>query len=827
MAYTKSNEIMTRISLKYDSYENWTSKNPVLLKGEVAIATIAKPQNGEHATGFQNLPNVVMKVGDGSSHYNDLKFVSGLAADVYDWAKAANKPSYALSEIANAVEYQLVAIDATAYKYQLQSRKAGSSDAWAKVSDLDLSGIDGRLDALESDLNTAKTGLKARMGAAEVRLDAIDGENGRLAKLESAVGSNGAVSGMITDAIAALDTTKTQTAGDDGLALEIVQTDGVITKISGSIAPGTYDESGAAEGVKTALLNGEIKSNADAIKIINGNDTGKSMREVANAAIGALDITKDQTAGADGLALHIKEENGVITEFSGSIKANTYDAYGAAKAVRGGDDNYKETVKSAYDRADAAYALADNAQTAGEVADAITAQVATLKFTGVEGTQSGATIKFVDKISQANGIVSAELGELKLQSAYVPEAGETQNLIATMKDVTAAVADLNGAMHFEGVYDEIPSVNHDGEAFKAGDVIIVGKTEYVFSGGKFVELGDEGAIAAALATLSQTEVGAADKTLKVKQENGKVTATEVAIQIAESQVTGLEEDLADLGKEDLRLAGLIKDNTDAIDVIVGDVDGDDAKSMRTIAQEEALKAVDIDVADIAIGADSTLTVIGQTDGSIHATATKIQIAQNQVTGLPNALNNKLESSVYNDFKKDEFTPVKNSVDTLKGDASKAGSVAHSINTAVANLKNTDAAVDGQYVKAVKQSNGIVTVERAALPVLAITHDSSVEEPTATEVTVVKDIIDHNGFTITDTHVKVATKAGVNAAIAALSTTVAPEDKKVLTSLTQTNGVVSATKATLADIAFSGKVDDLKQDTNTYIVFNCGSAEINI
>lgn len=826
MAYTKSNEIMTRISLKYDSYENWTSKNPVLLKGEVAIATIAKPQNGEHATGFQNLPNVVMKVGDGSSHYNDLKFVSGLAADVYDWAKQANKPSYALSEIANAVEYQLVAIDATAYKYQLQSRKAGSSEAWAKVSDLDLSGIDGRLAALESDLNTAKTGLKARMGAAEGRLDAIDGENGRLAKLESAVGTDGAVSGMITDAIAALDTTKTQTAGDDGLALEIVQTDGVITKISGSIAPGTYDESGAAEGVKTALLNGEIKSNADAIKTINGNDTGKSMREVANDAIGALDITKDQAAGADGLALHIKEENGVITEFSGSIAANTYDAYGAAKAVRGGDDNYKETVKSAYDRADAAYVLADNAQTADEVVEAITTQVKTLNFTGVEGAQSGATIKFVDKISQANGIVSAELGELVFNSAY----DANDNKAATMADVTSAVAELNGAMHFEGVYDDMPAVNHDGEAFKAGDVIIVGKTEYVFSSGKFVELGDEGAIAAALAALSQAEVGAADKTLKVKQENGKVTATEVAIQIAQSQVTGLENRLNAIEDEfdnsvEGSLAKTVAANAEAIKTING---SDAGKSMRTVAQEEALKAVDIDVADIAGGADYTMTKVGQTDGAIHATPVKIQIAQDQVTGLPTALTNKLEASVYNTFKKDEFTPVKNSVDTLKGDASTAGSVVHSINTAVANLKNADTAVDGQYVKAVTQSNGIVTVERANLPVLAITHDSNTEEPTATEVTVVKDI-GHNGFTITDTHIKVATKAGVNAVIAALSVDKdVSSPKHVMTGIAQENGVIKTIdEVELADIAFSGNVADLKQTTNTYIVFNCGTAEINI
>lgn len=662
MAYTKSNEIMTRISLKYDSYENWTSKNPVLLKGEVAIATIAKPQNGEHATGFQNLPNVVMKVGDDFSHYNDLKFVSGLAADVYDWAKQANKPSYALSEIANAVEYQLVAIDATAYKYQLQSRKAGSSEAWAKVSDLDLSGINSRLGALEADLNTEKTGLKARMGAAEERLDAIDGENGRLAKLETAVGADGAVADMITDAIVALDTTMTQAAGDDGLALKIVQKDGV------------------------------------------------------------------------------------ITEFSGSIAAGTYDAYGAAKAVRGGDDNYKETVKSAYDRADAAYELADNAQTADEVAAAITEQVKTLKFTGVEGAQSGATIKFVDKISQANGIVSAELGELKLQSAYVPEAGEAQNLIATMKDVTAAVAELNGAMHFEGVSTTDPApaegsgkVTITGKPDytpSAGDVVIYDISEYVYDGSKWVKLGDEGVAAKLIQNL--------------------------------------------------------------------------------------------DVTDINVGADSTLTVIGQTDGSIHATVTKIEIAQDQVTGLSTALTNKLEASVYNTFKKDEFTPVKEDVDTLTGDANTAGSVAHSINTAVANLKNTDAAVDGQYVKAVTQSNGIVTVERANLPTLAITHDSNTEEPAATEVTVVKDI-GHNGFTITDTHIKVATKAGVNAAIAALSVDKdVSSPKHVMTGITQENGVIKTIdEVELADIAFSGNVADLKQTANTYVVFNCGSAEINI
>ena len=38
MATTKT--LNTRIQLKYDSYAEWTAKNPTLLAGEIAIATI-------------------------------------------------------------------------------------------------------------------------------------------------------------------------------------------------------------------------------------------------------------------------------------------------------------------------------------------------------------------------------------------------------------------------------------------------------------------------------------------------------------------------------------------------------------------------------------------------------------------------------------------------------------------------------------------------------------------------------------------------------------------------------------------------------------------
>ena len=207
MAYTQNNEIMTRISLKYDTYENWTVKNPKLLAGEVAIATVPASDYPAKPTNFQNLPNVVMKVGNGTSKYNDLPFVSGLAADVYAWAKAPTKPTYDVSEIVNAKEYQLVVKDAATYKYELQSRKAGSNDAWAKVSDLDLSGIDTRLDGVEGRMTTAEGGISGLQG----KMTTVEQD---ITNLKAAVGTNGAVNGMINDAINALDSTKEQKAAD-------------------------------------------------------------------------------------------------------------------------------------------------------------------------------------------------------------------------------------------------------------------------------------------------------------------------------------------------------------------------------------------------------------------------------------------------------------------------------------------------------------------------------------------------------------------------------------------------------------------------------------
>lgn len=417
----------TRIQLKYDTYENWSRNNPVLKAGEMAIATVASGERQD----MTNLPNIVLKVGDGTSHYNDLNFVSALAADVHKWAKEKTKPVYDASEITGLADYiaersdfdtdtqyQLVAVSGATYKYQLQSRAFanGAWGEWANVDGqvIDFSGADTRLKSLEDTV-------------------------------ASLTGDSGGIQGAVTAGINALDSTKSQVAGADGLALEIVQENGLIKSISGSIAAGTYDAAGAAKAVKDEL-------------------------------------------------------NPLITAAQAQADKGVTDAAAAKKAA---DDASKKVD-------DAIAGLDYTAYAAGEA--------------------TGTTVSFVGTISETDGVIKAEKRDLVFASAYNPET----NKAATVADITTAVADLNGAMHYVGKEEKLPT---DVSGYKAGDVIIVGIKEYVFDGTKFDELGDEGAIGTAIAGIKGESNNTAGKTVKkVTQTNGAVTVEYQDISINGTQV---------------------------------------------------------------------------------------------------------------------------------------------------------------------------------------------------------------------------------------------------------------------------------------------------
>ena len=623
----ENKRLNTRILLKYDTYENWSTNNPNLLKGEMAIAVIDVSDNTQTHSG-QTVPQLLVKVGNGlegdAGKYNSLPFVSGLAADVHSWAKAASKPTYAINEINGAKEYRTVQ-GTDEYTWILQARRAQSSDTWETVSTIDLAKISARIKAVEDRMTTAE---------------------GDIDKLEGTVGDS-----------------------------------------SGGLVKDVAD-------LKAAV--GEGGSVADAI----------------TNAINGLDSTKSQVAGADGLALEVVQENGIIKSISGSIAANTYDAYGSASAVEGKLNAYKTTNDEAVQ---AAQAAADKAQ--GDVNQEVKdrqAAISGLKMTAaVEGTQGpGTVIKFIDKVNQTNGVVSAELGELVFNSVYNAE----NNKAATMSDITDTLANLTGAMRFKGVKESLPA---DNSGYISGDVIIVGTKEYVFDGTKWVELGDETTAGTLISGIKGSSTSTANKTVTAHtQSNGVVTFTYSDIAIAEGQVEGLTDKLTtmqgEIDAEETRAAAAENGLKGRLDTVQGT---DTAKSMREVAQEVSTSGLTglTNTNVQTLGQDETALVVSQNSGAVAVTKQKIQIAESQVTGLTNALALKATeadlTAAENHIKANEDAITKlNGADTV------VDSVANKIKTAIEGLDKTDTAVEGQFVTSVSEENGVITVARGAVNV---------------------------------------------------------------------------------------------------------------
>ena len=579
----------TRIQLKYDTYANWSANNPILKAGEMAIATVAA---GEQS--MTNLPNIVLKVGDGTSHYNDLKFVSALAADVHDWAKAKTKPVYDASEITGLqkfitdnsdfdtdTQYQLVAVSGATYKYQLQSRAFanGAWGEWANVDGqiIDFSGADTRLKSLESTV----AGL---------------------------TGDNGGIQGAITAAINGLDSTKNQAAGADGLALEVVQENGLIKSISGSIAAGTYDAAGAAQSVKDEL----------------------------NPL-----ITAAQTQANKGVA----------------------DAAAAKKA------------------ADDASAKVDT-------------RINSLDYSGyTAGEATGTTVSFVGTISETDGVISAEKRDLVFASAYNPET----NKAATVADITTAVADLNGAMHYVGKEEKLPT---DVSSYKAGDVIIVGIKEYVFDGTKFDELGDEGAIGAALAGLKGESTNTAGKTVKkVTQANGVVTVEYQDISINGTQVQVPKADGTE-GTETLNA------RLDAIKAGASSEVNELAKKVNANAAAIETLNGGVEVAgSVEKKIDTVVKGLNTPEAGVKGSGNGVNVTVKQAAGIVTGVTVSVDANTYDAY---------GAADAVLGkdtDAAGAATV-HGANKAAAEAKAAADAADAKVGNAVKGLNG--TVQATAL-----------------------------------------------------------------------------------------------------------------
>lgn len=120
----------------------------------------------------------------------------------------------------------------------------------------------------------------------------------------------------------------------------------------------------------------------------------------------------------------------------------------------------------------------------GNAVTEITAEGDTVTYKmGATFATQGDVNALTERVSTNEGNIAKKQDALEFNTAY----NKDTNKVATMTDVTNAVAGLSGAMHFKGVVSELPATA------EAGDVYLVGNKEYVWDAtqGKFIELGDE------------------------------------------------------------------------------------------------------------------------------------------------------------------------------------------------------------------------------------------------------------------------------------------------------------------------------------------------
>lgn len=167
------------------------------------------------------------------------------------------------------------------------------------------------------------------------------------------------------------------------------------------------------------------------------------------------------------------------------------------------------------------------APTSGAVKDYVTSKVADAK-SSLDFTDE-ATGDFVTSISRADGVVTIRKSNFDTSIAADSKSKVAPTSEAVAGFVKTQLSSLGNALHFRGAgtKDQMTALDNkaDGDIYIINSGAELGK-EYVYSGGVWVELGDEGKAAALINALDVTDTEVTGQYVsKVDQEDGKIKVT--------------------------------------------------------------------------------------------------------------------------------------------------------------------------------------------------------------------------------------------------------------------------------------------------------------
>jgi hypothetical protein len=443
----------TRIQLKYDTYQNWTTNDPVLKAGEMALATIES-----NVTGVNSAPTVLIKVGDGTHKYSELPYASGKAADVYSWAKSSTKPTYSATEIQGLDDYISGEIQDTNTKYQIvqdgtdghilrvQHKEVGEStwttDATITVPDdsYDDTALAGRVSSLETLVgNTAVAtqisnaitaiGLKpvATSGAAADVTIADTGNNytsttveGALAEIATALDSAGAVTMTTNTSPQDTSLVKQYTLSQNGSTIGTIDIPKDLVAVSGEIV--SQDGSGnSGTFIKLTIQNGS-PFYIDVASLIEYNSV---------ADTDEIDMTE---SASHQISATIKTGSIALTKLASSVQTSIGKADTALQSadITTGTTNGTIKVKNSEVAVAGLGSAAYAATTAFDAAGTAAAAIADLDSSVSATAANGNVYSVLTGVTQTDGELT---GKTEVTLAAIAKTGNVNDLVQTSGDV--------------------------------------------------------------------------------------------------------------------------------------------------------------------------------------------------------------------------------------------------------------------------------------------------------------------------------------------------------------------------------------------------------
>lgn len=530
----------TRIQLKYDSLENWSSKNPTLKSGELAIAYLPPKGNGVAPAATSDA--VLFKVGPGE--FNSLPWASALAADVYSWAKKSEaefttwvKGLIDIGDIDLSNYYNKTQVDNLVANKSTNDRNYADGVAATAKSEA----IAAAADDATTKANTAETNAKAHA------TDLDEAMGVRVKALEDHTDDYKAYADQAeTDAISTA-------AGD------------ATSKANKALA----DAKDYAEAQVKALKEGDVAANATAIATEKGRAEGEEARiEGLLEAYKTSNNSALAEVKATAEAARTEEEvNGQIdTKIAALNLATTYEPIGAESRAKAyvdqkiGDADLSQytTEQEVKDIVDTVIADAVD----GDTITGLTNLVEYLHTHGGEAAEMGAAIDVLEgkvetiegkpaygitasQISNWDGEVGAKaLAGTKLdaatftsyETAHVNDYTNKQIDDAIDADVAKAIEDevarANGAYDAKGA---AATAKSEAIADAAGKYETIGTAQGIVDGLKLGEtyepIGAETRAIAAAKTETENQVSALT--------NGQVKTNKEAIEAINNTSTGI------------------------------------------------------------------------------------------------------------------------------------------------------------------------------------------------------------------------------------------------------------------------------------------------